>query len=196
MYQTTGISRNVLSPSSSTGPSVLNETVSVFEAEAMPYVNDLYRTALRILRHPADAADAVQDTYLQALKSFHRYETGTNCKAWLFRILFNVVRHQRRGAFKWLTGKEEDIAQLECASAAAFSTELDDRAILAALDGLPRQYREVILLVDVQEFSYKETSTILAVPIGTVMSRVSRGRLLLRDALSGVAAAYGIARTS
>jgi len=159
-------------------------TQAEFELEAMPYASDLYRTALRLLQDSGKANDAVQETYLLAWKSFERYQRGTNCKAWLYQILFNVVRHERRTWFKWVTGREEDVAETMLAA-----------AILAALDRIPRQFRECVLLVDVDEFSYKEASEMLRVPIGTVMSRLNRGRGLLRDELATVAASYGIGHT-
>src|SRR5579884_1421208 len=88
-----------------------SHTAAAFEAEALPHMDDLYRAAARLLLDQAEAGDAVQETYLIAWKSFARYEQGTNCRAWLFQILFNVVRHERRNWFKWLTGKEEDLAE-------------------------------------------------------------------------------------
>jgi RNA polymerase sigma-70 factor, ECF subfamily len=163
-----------------------------FETEAMPYSRDLYRTALRMLQDSGKAGDAVQETYLLAWKSFDRYERGTNCKAWLYQILFNVVRHERRTWFKWITGREEDAADAVLVATPSIPTELGDQDILAALDRIPSQFRDVVLLVDVEEFSYKETSEMLKVPIGTVMSRLSRGRGLLREELAGVAKSYGI----
>lgn len=166
-----------------------------FEAEAMPHRNDLYRTAQRMLRNPDKAGDAVQETYLIAWRSFAKYQEGTNCRAWLFQILFNVVRHERRNWFKWLTGKEDDLAQVDRAAPAPVPDELSDNAILAALDRLPAQFRAVVLLTDVQEFSYKEASEILNIPVGTVMSRLSRGRTLLREELEEVARSYGLLGT-
>ena len=163
-----------------------------FEAEALPYNRDLYRAAMRMLQDAGKAGDAVQETYLLAWKSFDRYERGTNCKAWLFQILFNVVRHERRTWFKWLTGREEDMAEATLVAPAPLPTELADREILAALDRLPAPFRDVLLLVDVEEFSYKDASEMLKVPIGTVMSRLSRGRGILRGQLGGVARSYGI----
>ena len=173
-------------------PQISKDYLADFEAEALPYSNDLYRTALRLLRQPAKASDAVQETYLLAWKSFDRYQRGTNCKAWLFRILFNVVRHERRAWFKWITGENEDLSQLDRVAPQPISTSLSDETILTALDGLACQFREVVLLVDVQEFSYKEVSEILHIPMGTVMSRLSRARTLLRIELMSVAASYGI----
>ena len=163
-----------------------------FETEAMPYSRDLYRTALRLLQDSGKAGDAVQETYLLAWKSFDRYERGTNCKAWLYQILFNVVRHERRTWFKWITGREEDAAESVLIAPEPVSESLGDQDILSALDRIPRQFREVVLLVDVNDFSYKETSEMLQVPIGTVMSRLNRGRGLLRQELTSVAASYGI----
>ena len=163
-----------------------------FELEAMPYSRDLYRTALRMLQDAGKAGDAVQESYLLAWKSFDRYERGTNCKAWLYQILFNVAQHERRTWFKWITGREEDAAEAVFAAPQAVPTELADNDILAALDRIPSQFRDVVLLVDVEEFSYKETSEMLRVPIGTVMSRLSRGRGLLREQLADVAKSYGI----
>ncbi len=165
-----------------------------FESEAMPHMNDVFRVAMRMLRDQAKASDAVQETYMVAWKSFHRYERGTNCRAWLFQILFNVVRHERRNWFKWLTGAKEDLADTAVLTAPEQVPDtLQDKAILAALDEIPPQFRAVVLLVDVEELSYKETSAILEVPIGTVMSRLSRGRMLLRERLVGVARSYGLA---
>jgi len=168
------------------------QRIAEFETEAMPYSRDLYRTALRLLQDSGKASDAVQEAYLLAWKSFDRYERGTNCKAWLFQILFNVVRHERRTWFKWITGREEDAAQAILIAPQAVSCQLEDEDILAALDRIPRQFREVILLVDVEEFTYKEAAEMLEVKIGTVMSRLSRGRALLREELTCVAASYGI----
>jgi RNA polymerase sigma-70 factor (ECF subfamily) len=163
-----------------------------FEAEALPHMNDLFRTAVRLLLDPSKAGDAVQEVYLIAWKSYDRYERGTNCRAWLFQILFNVVRHERRKWFKWVTGKSEDVAEVDLVAPAAIPTVLTDGDILAALDKLPVPFREVLLLADVEEFSYKETAEILHVPIGTVMSRLSRARTILRTELADVARSYGL----
>ena len=172
-------------------------TLSIaFETEAMPHMDDLFRTAVRLLRDSSKASDAVQETYLIAWKSFERYTRGTNCKAWLFQILFNVVRHERRNWFKWITGKEEDLAQSTLVAPEPNADSLTDQTILSALDNLPIQFRQVLLLVDVQEFAYKEASEILQIPIGTVMSRVSRGRGLLRGQLEELARSYGLAAVS
>jgi len=168
------------------------ESLSRFEAEAVPHLNDIFRAAVRLLLDQSRASDAVQETYLLAWKTFDRYQPGTNCRAWLFGILFNVVRHERRKRLKWLTGTTEDLAELDLVAPQPMPADLTDGEILAALDRLPVQFREVLLLVDVEEFSYKEASEILNVPIGTVMSRLSRARTLLRGQLAHVARAYGL----
>lgn len=167
-------------------------TAAEFEAEALPHMNDLFRTALRLLLDHGQAGDAVQETYLVAWKTFHKYDRGTNCRAWLFQILFNVVRHERRKWFKFRTGKNEDVGEMELVAPQPIPTNLTDGEILTALDKLSVQFREVLVLVDVDEFSYKEVSEILQVPIGTIMSRLSRARALLRTQLADVARSYGI----
>jgi RNA polymerase sigma-70 factor (ECF subfamily) len=167
-------------------------SLAAFETEALPHMNDLFRAAARLLQDQNKASDAVQETFLIAWKSFDKYQRGSNCRAWLFQILFNVVRHERRNWFKWMTGREEDIADAQLTSPAPVPDCLTDGDILAALDALPAQFREVLLLVDVQEFSYKEASEILRVPIGTIMSRLSRARGILKVRLADVARSHGI----
>lgn len=168
-------------------------TLEEFEAAAMPHMNDLYRAARRAVRNATEAEDLVQEAYLQAWKSFHRFEPGTNCRAWLFKILFYLVHHHRRKwwKFEWVTDAEETVFDT-IAWEPSTPEEVRDEDVLAALDRLPAQYREAVLLADVQEFSYKEVAEVLAIPIGTVMSRLNRGRKLLRAELAGVAAAYGV----
>ena len=168
------------------------QATAEFEAESLPHMHDLYRAAVRMIRDQGKASDAVQETYLIAWKSFGKYRQGTNCRAWLFQILFNVVRHERRNWFKWITGKEEDLAGPQLVAPAPIPEILTDGDILAALDKLPIQFREAVLLVDVEEFSYKEASEILRVPIGTIMSRLNRARGLLRNQLADVARSYGL----
>jgi len=168
------------------------QPLTAFELEALPHMDDLYRAAARLLQDSSKAGDAVQETYLIAWKSFSRYQSGTNCRAWLFQILFNVVRHERRNWFKRITGRDEDLAEAQLAAPTPVPEFLTDGDILAALDRLPLPFREALLLVDVEEFSYKEASEILRVPIGTIMSRLSRARGLLRSELAGVARSYGL----
>jgi len=167
-----------------------------FEAVALPHLNDLFRTARRLLGEKAEAEDVVQEAYLQAWKSFHRFERGSNCRAWLFTIMFNTIHHYRRkwsGSFKEEgdEGLEEKVRQPP-----PVPEKLTDEDVLAALDRIPSDFRAVVLLADVEEFSYKEVANILKVPIGTVMSRLSRARKLLRDELAAVAQSYGIRKAS
>lgn len=167
--------------------------VEDFESAAMPHLNDLYRTALRVIANAAEAEDLVQETYLQAWKSFDRFEPGTNCRAWLFKILFHVIHHHRRKAFRIsYLGEGEAILENTLVYEAPIPQQLSDEDVLQTLQRIPEQYREVVLLADVEEFSYKEVAETLNIPVGTVMSRLSRGRSQLRAHLAGVAQEYGI----
>ena len=164
-----------------------------FEAAALPHLPDLFRTATRLLADSTKADDVIQDVYLQAWKSFDKFEPGTNCRAWLYKILFNTMHHYRR---KWLSARmvkeSEDLIEQTVAWTPPVPEHITDDEILAALDEVPQDFRAVVLLVDVEEFAYKDAAGILNVPIGTVMSRLSRGRRLLRERLSGAAQAFGI----
>ena len=162
-----------------------------FETAALPYLDDLFRTTTRLLRNRSKAEDMVQETYLQAWRSFYRFEAGTDCRAWLFTIMFNVIGHHRR---RWARSGEETNEGLEQSLryTPPIPEELRDEDILTALDAIPSAFGAVVLLADVQEFSYREIAGILGVPIGTVMSRLSRGRELLRTELSDLAHSYGI----
>jgi RNA polymerase sigma-70 factor, ECF subfamily len=166
-----------------------------FEAAAMPHMKDIYRTAARLLGNAAGADDVVQDVYLQAWKSFDQFELGTNCRAWLFRILFHTLHHYRR---KWLNirmvKEGDEILDHTPAGGPPLPEHITDEEMIAALAEVPQDFRAVVLLIDVEEFSYKEAAGILNVPIGTVMSRLSRGRRVLREKLAGLAASYGIGR--
>src|SRR5215467_12757393 len=168
-----------------------------FEATAMPFMPDIYRTAGRLLGNGAGADDVVQDVYMQAWKSFGQFEPGTNCRAWLFKILFNTMHHYRR---KWLhhrmVKEPDDVLDQAAAAGPPIPEHITDEEVLAALNDVPQDYRAVVLLVDVEEFSYKDAAGILGVPVGTVMSRLSRGRRLLREQLAGMAETYGIGRTN
>jgi RNA polymerase sigma-70 factor (ECF subfamily) len=163
-----------------------------FDNEAMPHHRDLARTAGRLIGDRVRAEDVVQEVFLEAWRSFGRYEPGTNCRAWLFKILMFKVQHHRRSWFRLrLFSPDEDPIGKDLAYSPPIPEHVTDEEVLAALDRVPRDFRAVILLVDVEEFSYKEAADILAIPIGTVMSRLSRGRRLLREYLAGVALSYG-----
>jgi RNA polymerase sigma-70 factor (ECF subfamily) len=150
-----------------------------FEAEAMPHLNELFRTALRLTKNRPEAEDLVQEVFFQAWKSFHCYELGTNCRAWLFKILSNKFKHHRQNnKFKFIEDSEEALRVLVFKPAVAQT--LNTEEIISSLEQLPPCFRETMLLADVEEFSYHEISEIQQIPIGTVMSRISRGRKLLR----------------
>jgi RNA polymerase sigma-70 factor (ECF subfamily) len=167
-----------------------------FAAEVLGYLEPLYATALRLTRNRADAEDLVQDTFVKALRFTDRFERGTNLKAWLYTILHNTWRNRRRDASRDTV--EVDSERVEQAGTRpdgpiAFDTPERilmratlDADLQAALDELPDVFREAVWLRDVEEFSYAEMAEMLGIPIGTVMSRISRGRRLLFERLSGV----------
>jgi RNA polymerase sigma-70 factor, ECF subfamily len=158
---------------------------AAFEADALRHLDSLYRTALRLTRRPVDAEDLVQETFVKAFRSAEQFEPGTNLKAWLFTILHNAFRNQRRAARR--DHVDVDSGRVETAvSADGGETAEDvlvrgvvDADVYAALFSLPDALRDAVWLRDVEEFSYREMARMLGVPLGTVMSRISRGRRLL-----------------
>jgi len=161
-----------------------------FVREALAYVDSLYGTALRLTRRPADAEDLVQDTYLKAFRSAAQFQRGTNLKAWLFTILHNTFRNMLRHDGRNPVDVDSDFVEQAPASGATGHSpeELLTRATLdadlqAALDALPDAFRQAVWLRDVEKLSYAEIAEVLAVPIGTVMSRISRGRRALYERL-------------
>ena len=177
-----------------------------FEREVLPHLDSIYSMALRLARNRDDANDLLQDTVLRAYRFFHQFTPGTNSRAWVLTILFNNFRNgYRKGGREQVSQSEaEFLERLEAESLAADQTRSDPEAlafanviapeVMAALDSIPQEFRSALLLVDVQELSYQEVSDVLAVPIGTVKSRVSRGRSLLRGALLNFARGKGIIR--
>ena len=169
------------------------ESEDPFVQEALSYVDSLYGTALRLTRRPADAEDLVQDTYLKAFRASAQFERGTNLKAWLFTILHNTFRNIRRhDGRNPINVDSEAVEQAEAIDpgGAQFNPEqILSRATLdadlqAALDDLPDAFRQAVWLRDVEEFAYAEIARMIDVPIGTVMSRISRGRRMLYERLS------------
>jgi RNA polymerase sigma-70 factor, ECF subfamily len=161
-----------------------------FVREALSYVDSLYGTAMRLTRRPQDAEDLVQDTYLKAFRAAHQFERGTNLKAWLFTILHNTFRNMRRNVGRSpIDVDSEAVDRAADAAAAEHSPEqlltraTLDVALQAALDDLPEAFRQAVWLRDVEELSYAEIAQVLDVPIGTVMSRISRGRRALYEGL-------------
>ena len=168
-----------------------------FEIEALPHLDAITRTAARVTGNRAHAEDLAQETFMQAWRSFDRFETGTNCRAWLFKILFNVIRHDRRQLFNFNLRSfrrqtDEEMPEPELVYEPPVPPHLTDEDVLAALDRVPVSYREVVVLADVEEFAYREIAEMLDIPVGTVMSRLSRGRARLRNELATFAAGYGI----
>ena len=161
-----------------------------FEAEALPFLGDLFCFAMWLLRDQREAEDLVQETFVQALGSFHRYERGTNCRAWLITIMYNTKNKWRRSGsrLRVVEDVEEQIAQT-VAFEPPTPEGVTDEEVLQALDRLPNNYQEIVLLSDVQELTYKEIAEALSIPIGTVMSRLHRGRALLRAELGTMAPA-------
>ena len=166
----------------------------VFKEEAMVHFDEIYRVAYRMTRKKEEAEELVQDTFMQAWQSFEKYEPGTNCRAWLYQILFNKnssFKRKRFAQIKHIQDVDEFVFDNAVASA-SISEHLTDDTVIGALDELPDYYRSVILLADVYDFKYKEVSEILQIPIGTVMSRLNRARTELRKTLGGFAAENGI----
>jgi len=172
-----------------------------FEREALPHLDALYRTALRLTRDESDAEDLVQETYLRAWRSFEQFQPGTNLRAWLFKILTNAFINRYRKlegqpATTSLETIEEHLLYEGLAGSDGTRTspsaeeealrQLPDEDVRRALESLPPQFRLAVLLADVEGFAYKEIAAITEVPIGTVMSRIARGRGLLRRALADI----------
>lgn len=161
-----------------------------FETDALSHLDSLYGTALRLTRNEADAQDLVQDTYVKAFKSAKQFTPGTNLKAWLFTILHNTFRNRRRDSGRDPVNVDSD--QLDLAAPvdpAASPEEQLTRAAMgpdlqSALDALPEAFRQAVWLRDVEEFPYAEIAEMLGIPLGTVMSRISRGRRMLYEALA------------
>jgi RNA polymerase sigma-70 factor (ECF subfamily) len=182
--------RSRLSDTGSPDPGDAGEE-RAFSDEALSYIDSLYGTALRLTRRPQDAEDLVQDTYLKAFRASKQFQRGTNLKAWLFTILHNTFRNMRRhdGRNPVEVNSETveqaaDVAGDERTPEQLLSRATLDADLQAALDGLPDAFRQAVWLRDVEEFSYADIARIVDVPIGTVMSRISRGRRMLFERLA------------
>lgn len=175
-----------------------------FERDAMQYVDQLYSAAMRMARNPADAEDLVQEAYTKAFSAFHQYKPGTNLKAWLYRILtntyINLYRKRQREPLQsnsdtiedWQLARAESHTSRGLRSAEAEALDhLPDSDVKRALQAIPEEFRLAVYFADVEGFAYKEISDIMNTPIGTVMSRLHRGRKMLRDMLADYAAERG-----
>jgi RNA polymerase sigma-70 factor (ECF subfamily) len=154
-----------------------------FENGTLSYEDQLFRVALRLVKDRAHAEDLVQETYLQAWRSFDRFEPGTNLRGWLYKIMFNTHHSQRRRRRLQLVQFEETVADT-IAYDPPTPQGLTDEEVLAELEKLPRDYQIPVVLADVEGFTYRELAEALNIPIGTVMSRLHRGRKLLRMGLA------------
>jgi RNA polymerase sigma-70 factor (ECF subfamily) len=180
----------------------------LFEEQALPFMDQLYAAAMRMTRNPADASDLVQETFVKAFAAFRQFQQGTNLKAWLYRIqtntFINTYRKKQRDPYQGTIDELEDwqMGGAESATRASGSTRsaeaeaidhLPDSAVKDALQKVPEDFRMAVYFADVEGFSYQEIADIMKTPVGTVMSRLHRGRRLLRGLLADYARDRGIA---
>jgi RNA polymerase sigma-70 factor (ECF subfamily) len=194
-------------PTADPTPEPASDPRALFEEQALPFMDQLYAAAMRMTRNPADAADLVQETFVKAFQAFGQFQQGTNLKAWLYRIqtntFINNYRKNQRNPYQgtiddledWQLGGAESVTQsLSTRSAEAEAIDhLPDSAVKDALQAIPEDFRLAVYFADVEGFSYQEIADIMKTPVGTVMSRLHRGRRMLRESLADYARDRGIA---
>jgi len=187
-----------------------DELRGLFAEQAIPFMDQLYAAALRMTRNPADAGDLVQETFAKAFAAFRSFEQGTNLKAWLYRILTNTFinsyRKNQRNPYQgtideledWQLGSAESVTQGRATRSAEAEAidHLPDSDVKEALQAIPEDFRLAVYLADVEGFSYQEIAEIMKTPVGTVMSRLHRGRRLLRELLADYAGGRGYASSA
>jgi RNA polymerase sigma-70 factor (ECF subfamily) len=188
------------------GAEAVVDVRSLFEEQAIPFMDQLYAAGLRMTRNPADASDLVQETFAKAFAAFGQFQQGTNLKAWLYRILTNTFinnyRKKQRDPYQgtideledWQLSGAQSVTQGRSTRSAEAEAiyHLPDSAVKDALQAIPEDFRMAVYFADVEGFSYQEIADIMKTPVGTVMSRLHRGRRMLRDLLSEYAVERGI----
>ncbi len=184
-----------------------NKEKDAFEREAMPHMDALHGYAMHLARNASDAEDLVQETYIKALKNWHRYQQGTNCRAWLFRIMTNTFYNVQRSRKRRRGVSNDALPEIEMQVAemhddrgiyrpleAQVLDRMVSKDVLEAIDSLPDDFRTVLLLADLQDFSYKEIAEVCDCPVGTVMSRLYRARRAMQRKLLDHAIREGIVK--